>query len=111
MAMWRDPLDELIADLERAVPGALDPPGHDTVASMQEDHVYLCQHMQALLSRDPDPLRRAEPPARGGRPPLPARTGEPARAARPSSADANAPGTLKRFHQNLNTNRVVPAFG
>ena len=48
MAIWRDPLDELIADLERMTPGA-------TAVAFEwpppmEDY---CVFMQRILSRDP----------------------------------------------------------
>ena len=54
MAMWRDPLDELIADLERAVPAALDPPGHDDVASMQNDLLLPLRARAGPVSRTSD---------------------------------------------------------
>ena len=57
MAMWRDPLDELIADLERAVPAAVSPACD--IPSMT-DYCYFGEH---LLSRDPETRRRlAEDP-------------------------------------------------
>ena len=59
MAMWRDPLDELIADLERVTPAASvvafeEPPP-------MEDYSVA---VQSVLSRDPEERRRlAEDPA------------------------------------------------
>jgi len=60
--MQFDPLDELIAGLERAVPARDDSPEHFDGASMRRDHVALLEFMQALLSRprDPDRVRRLE---------------------------------------------------
>ena len=53
MAIWRDPLDELIADLERVTPAA-------TVVAFEmlpsiEDY---CVAVQSVLSRDPEERRR-----------------------------------------------------
>ena len=57
MAMWRDPLDELIADLERAVPTAVSPACD--IPSMTD----YCFFGESLLSRDPETRRRlAEDP-------------------------------------------------
>jgi hypothetical protein len=57
MAMWRDPLDELIGDLERAVPATVSPACD--IPSMH-DYCYLGEY---LLSRDPETRRRlAEDP-------------------------------------------------
>ena len=59
MAIWRDPLDELIADLERMTPVG-------TVVEFEipppmEDY---CFFMQSILSRDPEErLRLATNPA------------------------------------------------
>ena len=61
MAMWRDPLDELIADLERAVPPVHDAPeGYRDLASWQADLIGLSLHVQALLWGGPEAVRRAE---------------------------------------------------
>ena len=60
MAIWRDPLDELIADLERAVPAAAGPSQYGNVASMSADLDCLTEHVHAVLSRDPEKLRRVE---------------------------------------------------
>ena len=51
MAIWRDPLDELIADLERSLPTAV--PLTDDLPSMT-DYCYLGEY---LFSRDPDARR------------------------------------------------------
>jgi hypothetical protein len=53
MAMWRDPLDELIADLEQAVPAA--------TASLFDDIPTMtdyCYFGASILSRDPAERRR-----------------------------------------------------
>jgi hypothetical protein len=52
MAMWRDPLDELIADLERSIPAAATsaveiPPMED-----------VCLLGESILSPDPDTRQR-----------------------------------------------------
>ena len=52
MAMWRDPLDELIADLERAVPAAA--PSVFEIPPFG-DH---CFWVQRLLSEDPAERQR-----------------------------------------------------
>ena len=57
MAMWRDPLDELIVDLERAVPSTVSVACE--IPSM-DDH---CFFGQSILSRDPaERLRLADDP-------------------------------------------------
>ena len=57
MAMWRDPLDELIADLERVTPSAMS--FACDIPSMTE----MCFYVQSILSRDPaERLRLAEDP-------------------------------------------------
>jgi hypothetical protein len=48
MAMWRDPLDELIADLERAVPPTV--PLADNFPPPMADY---CFWMQSMMSDDP----------------------------------------------------------
>jgi hypothetical protein len=48
MAIWRDPLDELIADLERAAPTAA-APNFDVPPPMED----VCFFGEWLLARDP----------------------------------------------------------
>jgi hypothetical protein len=58
MAIWHDPLDDLIADLERAVPAA---PASTFDIPPMEDYSVFMEHM---LSRDPAKRSRlAEHPA------------------------------------------------
>ena len=58
MAMWRDPLDELIADLERAVPTA----GRaECDLPPMEDHCFWAA--RAILAHEPfEALRRSDDP-------------------------------------------------
>jgi hypothetical protein len=48
MAIWRDPLDDLIADLERSRPAAMDPAFE--IPPPIEDYSLL---VESILSRDP----------------------------------------------------------
>jgi hypothetical protein len=58
MAIWRDPLDELIADLERSMPTSA--AATFEVLPRVEDHCLL---VQCLLSRNPaERMRLAEDP-------------------------------------------------
>jgi hypothetical protein len=59
MPMWRDPLDELIADLERAVPTAARP--EVDIPPPMEDHCFWAA--RAILAHDPpEALRRSDDP-------------------------------------------------
>ena len=58
MPIWRDPLDDLIADLEQSVPAA--PAPTFDMPPMEDYSVF----MESILSRDPAKrLRLAEDPA------------------------------------------------
>ena len=58
MAMWRDPLDELIADLERSMPAATTP-AFEMPPPMED----VCVFGESLFSRDPaERLLLAEDP-------------------------------------------------
>jgi hypothetical protein len=54
MALWRDPLDELIADLERALP----PTSDSEVFDWPQILVDLQSAVGAVLSRSPDERAR-----------------------------------------------------
>jgi hypothetical protein len=59
MPIWRDPLDELIADLERVTPAAA-----VTAFEMPPPFEDYCVAVLSVLSRDPDErLRLAADPA------------------------------------------------
>jgi hypothetical protein len=53
MAMWRDPLDDLIADLERAMPAAA-----ATAFEMPPPMEDYCIVVQSILSGDPAERQR-----------------------------------------------------
>jgi len=58
MAMWRDPLDELIADLERSMPAATTP-AFEMPPPMED----VCLFGESIFSSDPATRRRlAEDP-------------------------------------------------
>jgi hypothetical protein len=58
MPLWDDPLDELIAGLDRAVSPARDAfPGHFDVASWRSDLDALCELVMAATARPRDPDR------------------------------------------------------
>jgi hypothetical protein len=59
MPVWRDPLDELIADLERLTPPATEP-AFEMSPPIEDYSVFV----QSILSRDPvERARLAEHPA------------------------------------------------
>ncbi len=60
MPIFRDPIDTLIADLERAVPAAAGPSRYPHITVMSADLDCLSEHVEAVLSRDPEKLRRVE---------------------------------------------------
>ena len=57
MPIFRDPLDALIADLERSLPVALDAEDYDDVTWTQEDFVAICAYVGVVVARPRDAQR------------------------------------------------------
>ena len=63
MAIWRDPLDELIADVERSLPAAPPAPAFEMPPPMED----YCVFGEIIRTRDPVKRKRLleQPPSSG----------------------------------------------